>query len=166
MVIEWVPDRRLLKDREAVEGAPLTGAQEQQLKDIFHVMDHDGSGDLSAEEAKKTLLAIDMTLKPTSASAGGGAAGGGAATAADLDRIIGQMDRNRNGKIDYDEFKHAVSRQSYYSIQEGRHFVLLSLQEAEALRGAMHIAKGQARGMVPQSPDGAFLSGLVLRTGK
>lgn len=165
VVVEWVPDKRLLKEKEAVEGAPLTGTQEQQLRDIFQVMDHDGSGDLSAEEAKKALLAIDMTLKPAPASAGDGTAGG-AVSVADLDGIIGLMDRNRNGKIDYDEFKHAVSRQSYYSIQEGRHFVLLSLQEAEALRGAMHIAKGQARGMMPLSPDGAFLSGLVMRTGQ
>jgi hypothetical protein len=154
VVAEWVPDSRQLRDKETVEGAALTGAQEQQLRDIFALMDHDESQDLSPEEAKKALQAIDMSLKACGDSG------------AELDSIIDQMDRNKNGKIDFEEFKHAITRQSYYAIQDGRYFVLLSLKEAEALRGAIHIAKGQAGGMAPSSLDGRFLYGLALRSGQ
>lgn len=53
LVAEWVPDASALKAREEVEGAPLTAPQEQQLRDVFRLLDADGSGKLSPEETKQ-----------------------------------------------------------------------------------------------------------------
>eukprot|EP00798_Chlamydomonas_sp_ICE-L_P024425 gene24425-10024_t len=138
--------RAELKDQELMSAAGLTTGQ-----DIFSMMDTDQSGHLDAAEAKQTLAAIDLQLKEDGDE--------------ELDRLVGLMDKNLDGQIDFEELKNAVASQTYYSIQEGRYFIILSLQEAESLRAAMHIARSHT-GEADDPAAAQLLAGLTLRSGK
>lgn len=71
---------------------------------------------------------------------------------ADLE-VNSALDLNSSGTVDLSELKTALSRLSFFGIQEGRYFVLLSLVEAESLRGAMHVAKSMGAPLVPGHPN-------------
>jgi hypothetical protein len=43
-------------------------------------------------------------------------------------------------QMTFEQLKVAVNSHSFYKMQDGRHFVLLSLAEAEAIRGNLHLA--------------------------
>ena len=51
VVLEWVPNPKLLHDKEGSVG--LTPVQEQQLREAFNLLDADGNGQLSPTEAKQ-----------------------------------------------------------------------------------------------------------------
>lgn len=69
-------------------------SQEQQIKQAFQYFDKDNSGTISADELKSCLQSEDQTL-----------------TDADVAKLIQEVDNNKDGIIDYNEFIEMMSHQ-------------------------------------------------------
>ena len=65
----------------------LTREQKQDIKDAFDSIDSDGSGYLEVEELKLAMKALGIDNGKD-----------------DINRILEDMDRNKDGQISYDEF--------------------------------------------------------------
>lgn len=65
----------------------LTNEQKQEIKDAFDSIDSDGSGKLDVEELKIAMLALGLESKRD-----------------DINKIVEDMDKNKDGQISYEEF--------------------------------------------------------------
>ncbi|CAF1275213.1 unnamed protein product [Rotaria sordida] len=83
--------------------AKLTPSQERELRDAFDLFDSDHSGKISKTELRQVLKALNI-----------------AATDAELQKLMAQMDTNRSGDIDYNEFKNVMAKSFFrkYSRKE------------------------------------------------
>ena len=108
------------------------------------MFDRDGNGTLDANEVTQVLRALDVVLEGD-----------------DPSEVAAALDLNASGTVDLNELKTALSRLSFFGIQDGRYFVLLSLVEAESLRGAMHVAKSTGIPLVPGFPSASVCLRLM-----
>lgn len=145
VLVEWCPNVAGLVPSQ--EERPLTAEAESQLEKTFKMFDRDGNGTLDASEVSQVLRSLDVVLEDDSD--------------ADLSTAL---DMNSNGTVDLAELRTALARLSFFGIQDGRYFVLLSLPEAESLRGAMHVAKTMGVPLVPGAPA-ASISMRVMPSG-
>lgn len=124
VMMEWIPDPKSL--RAATEERPLSAETEEQLEKTFKMFDHDGSGFLDEKELGQVLRSLDVELEDED----------------DDKELAKSLDLNQDGRVDLEELKIAVKRQSFFGIQEGRFFVVLSLAEAEVITSwtSMHSA--------------------------
>jgi len=77
-------------DTPAMEGA--TGAeQDEELREAFRVFDEDGDGFISAAELKSVLTRL------------------GLADGDNVEQMICNVDKNSDGLVDFDEFKHMMT---------------------------------------------------------
>ena len=72
---------------------PTTEDPDRELKDAFKVFDTDGSGSISRSEMKKLLKKLGQTLSD-----------------AELDAMMDEVDTDKNGEIDFEEFKNMMVR--------------------------------------------------------
>jgi len=142
ILAEWCPDSNALK--ASVEERPLTADAVSQLEKTFEMFDRDGNGTLDANEVTQVLRALDVVLEEGEDS-----------------EVAAALDLNASGTVDLNELKTALSRLSFFGIQDGRYFVLLSLIEAESLRGAMHVAKSRGIPLVPGFPSASVCLRLM-----
>lgn len=71
----------------------------------------------------------------------------------ELDTVRHLLDKNGDGNISFSELKSAVASQVIYRIQPGRHYVMLTLAEAESLRVAFHRSTVQScKSLLPDHP--------------
>eukprot|EP00667_Euglena_gracilis_P005211 EG_transcript_5239 len=130
VVMDWVPDYTAL----ALEDAPqapeaLTAAQTAVLRAAFDMFDLNEDGTIKAGELEGLLRAADIQLD-----------------AAGLQQLTSSVMHNTHPSgvtgefvLTFEAFCRAVQHHLLYRMQRGRHYVALSLAEAEALRGALHI---------------------------
>jgi len=79
---------------------------------------------LQLKELKQLLLALDVNIEED---------------AAEIDALMAEHPEG----LKFDDLKRLVHQQHFYKIQSGRYYVALTLEEAEAVRGIMHISQGQ-----------------------
>jgi hypothetical protein len=72
-----------------------------------------------------------------------------------LRRFMEAIDMDGDGLIGYEEMRYAMLQQTYNGMQSGRHYVALSLEEAETVRGIIHKTQGR-----PVVADGQVALGL------
>eukprot|EP00301_Raphidiophrys_heterophryoidea_P017994 c2980_g1_i1.p1 GENE.c2980_g1_i1~~c2980_g1_i1.p1 ORF type:complete len:608 (+),score=149.99 c2980_g1_i1:676-2499(+) len=144
--MDWAPVSSALC--VAPEMHSLTPAQESKLLSAFRMFDVDLDGKLSYEETVDMLKAIDVDMTHINAT-----------------ELFAASDLDNDGRLSVDEVRQAVTNHNFYSIQQGRYFVVLSLTEAEHLRGLLHMraasqlfAQSQSRSTISLST----VSGLEL----
>ena len=57
--------------------------------------------------------------------------------------LMEAIDTNQDGKVSLEELTAAIRSQRFYGIEDGRFHVILSLDEAESLRSAIHVLNNQ-----------------------
>lgn len=91
------------------------------LRQAFDMIDVDGSGHIGGEEIMRLFNILDMEEEGARLSAEVGADG-----------------------LTFNKIEAHLASQSFYKLQSGRYFVVLGLEEAEHLRGAMHLLKPES----------------------
>ncbi|KAL6634701.1 hypothetical protein ACP70R_027372 [Stipagrostis hirtigluma subsp. patula] len=78
----------------AEEGEDEEAAEEADMREAFNVFDRNGDGFITVDELRAVLAALGIRQGQ-----------GGAATLDDCGRMIGQVDRDGDGRVDFAEFK-------------------------------------------------------------
>eukprot|EP01061_Rhynchopus_euleeides_P041313 TRINITY_DN7171_c0_g1_i1.p1 TRINITY_DN7171_c0_g1~~TRINITY_DN7171_c0_g1_i1.p1 ORF type:complete len:719 (+),score=284.77 TRINITY_DN7171_c0_g1_i1:318-2159(+) len=111
--MEWVPDASKLSIYQ--HSTTLTDAQKATLRTAFDMIDSNKKGRISREELRELLVTLDVVSEP-----------------GQIDTMMASL-----GTPTFDAVVDAITKQSFYQMQEGRYFVALSLTEAEHLRAAL-----------------------------
>lgn len=128
VTMDFVPSKAMLREVAAVS-KPFSPAQEKNLKKAFSGS-ADKSGGISITEVKEVLRAVDVDVD--------GEEG---------DKFFESMQVGPAGNartVTFDELKTMLTQRMYYRVQAGRHFVALSLFEAECMRAALHQHSGMS----------------------
>ena len=131
VMMEYIPNAEGLVTN-GVEGGShsnrkaMTIPQEEKLKAVFDIFDAGGTGQMQSKELKQLLRAMDVNVERDLAA---------------IDKIIAD---DYPAGITFDQLKQAVHEQLFFRIQEGRFYIVLTLQEAETLRGILHLRAGQS----------------------
>jgi Ca2+-binding EF-hand superfamily protein len=72
---------------------PSKDDPDRELREAFKVFDADGSGSISKSEMKKLMKKLGQTLSD-----------------AELDAMMDEVDTDKNGEIDFEEFKNMMVR--------------------------------------------------------
>jgi len=128
MIMEYVPNTADLTNFTAGgKGAKdMTADQERRLRIAFDRFNEDKSGELTVNELKECLKSVDVDV-------------------ADDDKmqaILEAVDKEGTGRFGFDAVKGMMMNHTFYQMQNGRHYVALSLLEAESLRATMHMGMG------------------------
>lgn len=126
VTMDFVPSKAALREVAAV-GKAFTPAQEKSLKKAFSMADSDKSGGISMAELKEVLKAVDVDVD--------GEEG---------DKFFQnyQMQAGGGDTITFEDVKQMLTERMYYRVQAGRHYVALSLFEAECMRAVIHQNSG------------------------
>jgi Ca2+-binding EF-hand superfamily protein len=120
VTMDFMPSKAALQE-VAAAGKPFTGAQEKMLSRAFSGADNEKSGAISLEELKEVLKAVDVDVDGE-----------------DGDKFFEKMPELKNRAITFEDLKKLLEQQLFYRVQAGRHYVALSLFEAECMRAVMH----------------------------
>jgi len=112
--LEWVPMVDKLKRLRAA-GA-LSSDQRGRLKEAFEMCDKERSGSIQAQEVRMLFRALDLDME-------------GESIAKSLE----------GKKLSLEQIERDMAAQSFFKMQQGRYYVMLSLEEAEHLRASMHL---------------------------
>eukprot|EP01052_Picozoa_sp_SAG31_P000390 SAG31_NODE_12_length_38498_cov_21.161671_6_plen_602_part_00 len=129
VMMEYIPDIEGLVTNGVKGGSlskrkPMTIPQQEKLKAVFDIFDASGGGHMQPKELKQLLRAMDIDVDKD-------------------EKIIDEFIANEYSTgITFEQLKEAVHEQYFFRIQEGRFYVTLTLEEAETLRGILHL-KGQ-----------------------
>mmetsp|Transcript_18027 Transcript_18027/g.21618 ORF Transcript_18027/g.21618 Transcript_18027/m.21618 type:complete len:759 (-) Transcript_18027:139-2415(-) len=125
VTMDFVPSKGALREVAAV-GKAFSSAQEKSLKKAFSMADADNKGGISIVEIKEVLRAVDVDVDGE-----------------DGEKFFeGLQLQNRSGSVTFEELKNMLTQRMYYRVQAGRHYVALSLFEAECVRAAIHQQSG------------------------
>lgn len=124
VVMEWIPDPARVRLSE--RGRALLPEQEGRLKKAFDRFDVDGVGSIGKPEVQELLRCLDVPC---------------AFDLLDIDQWMRVLDTNGDGRLDFREFRDMMVRGKFTGHQDGRFFVALSLEEAESLRGVIHMSR-------------------------
>jgi hypothetical protein len=142
VVMEWLPAPQRVTLRlptaaaattaadnsvEATEAAVGSSRQEQHLNDAFLLLGSAEGGLLNSADVAEATRAM------------------GIPTGLQHKEVMAAVDRGHVG-VDFRAFRHMFEGGGVYRTQQGRHFVLLSLLEAETLRANLHLERELAAG--------------------
>ena len=139
IVMEWVPDyEKLAVVEPQAEAVELTEIQLALLREAFDMFDVNSDGGIGVRELKPLLDAIDYHLDKKG-----------------MEEMIEFMLQHQKTHppptptadgtlLTFDAFRSAIQNHVFYRMQTGRHFVALSLDEAESLRGAIHMRQTES----------------------
>lgn len=133
VVLDVTPDVAALafSDGAWQFGKNLTAAQEEHLLKAFRLFDSDGDDQLTYEEMEAFLDSLELDYNREQYS---------------TRNILERIDTEQRRRIGFEQAKAVITCRAYNTIQSGRYYVALSLVEAEALRGVLHLR--QDRGML------------------
>lgn len=126
VVMEWVPSKKSLVEKQQVDGGTFSKEQEMSLKKAFELADASNTGGLNESELKEVLRAVDVDVDGEE----------GSKFVSDFFTRV--ADKNHDGTISFEELKNMVASGAYYKVQDGRYYGALSLVEAECMRAFMH----------------------------
>ena len=145
--MEWTPDLQSLAPATQINDA-LTERQEQIVRHVFDVFkssDSASTSTLSYDELTELLTALDINVKQDAPN-------------------LQQLMTNFPGGMSYNVLRDMIRDHAFYRVQSGRHFVTLTLREAESLRAAIHAARLGGEFM-QQAIFGGSDTAVALRTG-
>jgi len=116
--VEWVPNASKLQPLE--ERISLDQDQKTHIEDAFYFYDTNKSGALSGQELG--LLLKDIGLRD------------------DCEKIL---KRYEGRSLNLKQLEEEIALQRFHSMQDGRYFVILTLEEAEHLRASMHLLNSE-----------------------
>ena len=129
VVMEWVPSvnnlELLTSANSKLPAKNLTPEQEIKLKKAFDYFDVDGDQKINLQELRGVLQALEA----------------GAEDEDDLKAIMKVVDVNKTGKLDLADVRRMITQSTFARLQKGRFWLVLSLHEAECIRGHMHNMK-------------------------
>lgn len=186
MIMEWLPELHSSRNdaHASSSSAPSQGAttslsdeQRAKLAATCNMIDADGSGTISLEEFSDLLVAVgiqqsheynDSTgLSPLRGSGAeslvgpSSPAGAGASLSKDeIARLFRIADTDESGELTFEEVCNALQQHLLFDVQPERHFVAVSLAEAEGLRALLHSRRSQGELLFPGSS-----ASLALRHG-
>ena len=152
IVLDWVPDSSALAiDTNASAGNTFTVAQESALRTAFEMFDTSGNGRLQESDLKEVLREIDACVEDDELKL------------QQMAREVAEESRTfqtgmSSTGTSFEELKRVLRSKNIYSLQRGRHYVALSLAEAESLRVVMHLTK-------KNSHDGRLVPSKLAETG-
>lgn len=139
-------------------GAPkLSKEEEQEFREIFNLVDNDGSGAITRDELASLMRTLSIN-----------------ASQQELDLMIDEIDTDGDGEIQFEEFVAVMSRkvQASYTSAEVRaafrvfegnapagHIKIDALERALSVYGSDRLTQGQVNELVNQldfSEDGLF----------
>lgn len=114
--LEWIPssDPDLLKPLEQTN--TLTIQQRERLREVFALYDWNHKGTLCGQELRQFFKSLDLDSEG--------------------DTVLSNLGSD---SLSLEQIEAEVTSQGFYQMQQGRHYVALSLEEAEHLRAAMHL---------------------------
>ena len=126
VLLDVTPDLAQLafSDGAAQFGKLLTANQEEHLLKAFRLFDADGDNQLTYEEMEAFLDSLELDYNREQYS---------------TRNILERIDTEQRRRIGFEQAKAVITCRAYNTIQSGRYFVALSLVEAEALRGVLHL---------------------------
>merc|ERR1712136_31230 len=110
-IMEWVPDIQNLQPLVVSGGGATSQEQRELLQMAFANIDSDNSGTITGAELNDFLKIIGME----------------------------GLCIDTTSEYTCSQIEQGILTQSFYKLQQGRYFVALGLEEAEHLRGAMHL---------------------------
>eukprot|EP00463_Aulacantha_scolymantha_P000551 TRINITY_DN1332_c0_g1_i3.p1 TRINITY_DN1332_c0_g1~~TRINITY_DN1332_c0_g1_i3.p1 ORF type:complete len:328 (+),score=57.43 TRINITY_DN1332_c0_g1_i3:145-984(+) len=125
ITMDWVPNPDNLKPDSEVK--TISPEQVTRLQRVFEFFDVTQTNYLDIDELKELLQALDVDIKD----------------AAEMKEYFDLIDTNKNDRVEFDEIKSMMTRSKFAKPQLGRHYVALSLAEAESLRGVIHLTRRQ-----------------------
>ncbi|CAM9255641.1 unnamed protein product [Laminaria digitata] len=143
VLMDWVPNVTALKPQPTPPGRHVSPEQDRLLKNAFSLLDFDGDGKLGEDEFRTLLRALDVDVDDPHT---------GRASMLAIAKAAGVT----TPLVTYDQVRELMRTQAFIEAQQGRFVVALSLQEAENLRGCLHIA-GRGTGLVKESATTAAL---------
>jgi Ca2+-binding EF-hand superfamily protein len=124
VTLEYTHDASDVKPAEFT-GQAITPEQEAMLKTIYDVFCIEGQTTLQLKELKQFLTALDVNISK------------------DAEQIEVIMAKHPDG-MPFEALRDMVHQQAFYNLQAGRHYVALTLEEAETVRSALHIRQGRS----------------------
>jgi len=124
VTMDFVPSKAAVTEVAAV-GKPFSDEQEASLKRAFLGSNNESRGSISVAELKEVLRAVDVDVDGE-----------------DGDKFFSQLPDLQGRAITFDELKHYLTQRMFYRVQAGRHYVALSLFEAECMRAVIHQQAG------------------------
>jgi hypothetical protein len=124
VTMDFTPSKAGIKEVAAV-GKPFSEEQEASLKRAFLGTNNESRGSISVTELKEVLRAVDVDVDGE-----------------DGDKFFSQLPDLQGRAITFDELKHYLTQRMFYRVQAGRHYVALSLFEAECMRAVIHQQAG------------------------
>jgi len=127
VVLEWVPDSSSINIEPPVSrtigsnGDIITPAQGERINRAFNFFDRDKTGSLAEDEFAAILQAIDVEHP---------------------ENVSKELGIHVEFPLALREFRTIISKQEFHFVERGRYFVILSLEEAESLRGVIHSRSG------------------------
>ncbi|KAJ7532939.1 hypothetical protein O6H91_13G026500 [Diphasiastrum complanatum] len=80
------------RDKSKAKSQGLTDAQRDEIREAFDLFDTDGSGTIDAKELKVAMRALGFETKKE-----------------DIERMIADIDKDKSGSIDFEEFVHMMT---------------------------------------------------------
>ncbi len=106
----------------------LTPAQLATLERTFNLFDSEQKGSLSLKQLVEVLKTLDAVAE----------------TEEEVRELLKSVGRGHLESVTFDDVKELVNNVDLHMYQNGRFYVGLSLFEAEALRGVIHMRRKQA----------------------
>ena len=136
VILEWVPDVTdvvTARPPNTKTHKPLTADQKQRLLAAFSALDTDGSGSIEKSEVRGLLRALnrdpDFILDGSDRKA----------EASSSAVCVASSDLDNDGSVAFPELVRLIERGDLDQEETGRHFVAVSLAEAETIRYAMQV---------------------------
>ena len=121
VIMEFCPSKSMLTN-VAASGKSVSVAHERSLKRAFTNSDGKMMERIKVSEMKEVLRAVDVI--------------GG--DEIEKEKFLTNLNLDPNGTVSFDELKQLLSQKVQYKIQAGRHYVALSLAEAQCMRLSIH----------------------------
>lgn len=169
VAVEWCPDRRAVKVVEqgdtfgtaapTVPGQPdriiktMTPEQDLRLKKSFDLFDTDKNGEIDKFEMRELLRALEAVTENGEDEFG-----------PLISHILATSSTNHR-TLTFDDVKKMMMNTTHGRIQSGRYYVVVSLQEAESLRGWIHLQRNASNANPPAMIVSGTETTIGLRVG-
>jgi hypothetical protein len=155
--LEWIPDRKAIKvvemgDEFGTAAPPpnpegkilhaLTADQLLRLQKAFSLFDVDGNNGIDQFEAREMMRALEGVVV-------------GEGEQVELEAVIEHvwrtLSRTAAQPLDFEEVKRVILGLVYARIQANRFYVVVSLHEAESIRGWIHMQRNLRAMVIPNA---------------
>lgn len=137
IILEWVPhsNKYEISTPTEIEGVyPGNPVAMSALQKCYHMMNTSQGQGLTPADFRELLKTLDVPL-----------------TDIGFNQLMAKVDLNRDGVISFEELKNMMLKEIYNEIHKNRHYVAVSLEEAESIRGIMHYQSQINKPVVPNS---------------